>query len=379
MPDSYIQKIERHIYDLVSDSSPDRPKWNIEAVRQGKESKWNYIDGCMLTAIINIYFHNNDQRLLDFVEKFLDFYIFDDGTIRGYDLEEYNLDNISGGRALFDAYRLLKKQKYQLAIERLYQQIKTQPRTDQGSFWHKKIYPHQVWLDGLYMALVFYARYETEFNNCQNYADIIKQFENARKYMYDDIKKLYYHGYDSKKQMFWCKKDGCSKNFWLRSMGWYVMALCDVLEYLKSRREKEYIAKLLKEALDGLLRYQDPKSGMFWQVIDKGGKGGNYLETSGSAMIAYSLLKAARLGVGGKKYIDLGKKCFEGICHKYLYIKDDGLHLGGICLVAGLGPADNLRRDGSFEYYIGEPVVFDDAKGWGPFILLYAELLKSRG
>lgn len=368
--------IDDYIDKLIT-SKPDLPLWNIEVIRSGKKPAWNYVDGCMMTSLLELYKETKEQKYFDFVKKFVDYYVFDDGTIRGYNPDKHSTDDICESRILFDLYQMTGEEKYSKAIELTYSQIKTQPRTKEGNFWHKAIYPNQVWLDGLYMAQPFYVRYETIRNKMQNYNDIFNQIKNVRKYMFDENKHLYYHGYDSEKKMFWADpKTGLSKNFWLRSIGWFTVALADICDYMDEQMydEYHYTASLLKEIIDGLLQYQDKESKMFYQVPDQIGREGNYLETSGSVMIAYAALKGARLGVLPPRYKEIGLDIFSGVCKKYLSNKDGELNLGGICLVAGLGPDDNRRRDGSYEYYISEPVVENDAKGVGPFIMAYTEV-----
>lgn len=221
--------IERYIDRLIEDSTPDKPIWNIENIKQGKPAGWNYIDGCMMTSLYSIYKQTGDRKYLDFIDKFVDYYVFDDGTIRGYELDTYNVDNLNEGRVLFDLYKETGKMKYKRAINLLYSQISGQPRTAAGNFWHKKIYPDQVWLDGLYMAQVFYTRYETEFDRGRNYPDIVRQFKNVYENMYDKEKKLYYHGWDNSKSAFWCDREtGLSKSFWLRSIGWYTVGYAEL-------------------------------------------------------------------------------------------------------------------------------------------------------
>ena len=370
--------INKYIDKLMT-SSPDMPLWNIEAIRSGKKPVWNYIDGCMMTSLIEMYKTTNDKKYIDFVIKFVDYYVFDDGTIRGYEVEKYSTDDVCESRILFDLYDITKNEKYSKAIELAYSQVKTHPRTKEGNFWHKKIYPNQIWLDGLYMMQPFYTRYQT-LRNKKDYADIINQFKNVRALMFDEDKKLYYHGYDSSREMFWADpKTGLSKNFWLRSIGWFTVGLVDVLDFMDEQMYDEYntIKVLLKEVIDGILQYQDQESKMFWQVPNYPNREGNYLETSGSSMIAYAILKGVRLEVLPERYQKIGLDIFNGICNKYLSVKPDGdLNLGGICLVAGLGPANNLRRDGSYEYYISEPIVENDAKGVGPLIMAYTEVMK---
>jgi unsaturated rhamnogalacturonyl hydrolase len=371
--------IDKYIDKLMT-SKPDMPLWNIESINHGKKPAWNYIDGCMMTSLLEMYKTTKDEKYINFVKKFVDYYVFEDGTIRGYDPLKYSTDDICESRVLFDLLDLTKEEKYDKAIELTFSQIKTHPRTKEGNFWHKGIYPNQIWLDGLYMAQPFYTRYQT-LRGKMNYADIINQFKNVRKLMFDNKAKLYYHGYDSERTMFWAdKKTGLSKNFWLRSIGWFTVALVDVLDYMDEQMYDEYntIKALLKETIDGILEYQDKDSKMFYQVPNYPGRKGNYLETSGSAMVSYAILKGVRLEALPPRYQQIGLDIFDGICNKYLSSDENGdLNLGGICLVAGLGPENNLRRDGSYEYYISEPVVNNDAKGVGPLVMAYTEVIKA--
>lgn len=373
------QIIENYIDQIITRSTPDKPLWDLENIQHGAKPRWNYIDGCILTGLLNLYEHTQDKKYLEFADNFIDYYIYDDGKIRGYDLKTYNIDNISGGRNLFDLYKITGKGKYKKAINLLYSQLKSQPRIEIGNFWHKLIYPNQIWLDGLYMGQVFYTRYETEFNRSKNYSDIVNQFCNVRKYMFDENKKLYYHGFDYSKKIFWANEKGLSQSFWLRAMGWYVIALIDTINYLdfSAIEEANILKKIFCEAIEGIISYIDTDSKMFYQVIDQKDKSGNYLETSGSAMIAYAVLKGVRLNVLEAKYQLIGKEIFDGICKKYLSENNGNIDLGGICLVAGLGPFDNLRRNGTYEYYISEPVVKNDAKGLGPFLMAYTEIRKQ--
>ena len=371
--------INKYIDKLMT-SSPDMPLWNIESIRHGKKPAWNYIDGCKMSSLIEMYKTTKDEKYINFVKSFVDYYVFEDGTIRGYEPEKYSTDDVCESRILFDLYELTNDEKYSKAIELTYTQVKSHPRTKEGNFWHKKVYPNQVWLDGLYMMQPFYTRYQT-LRNKKDYQDIINQFQYVRKLMFDEKAKLYYHGYDSSREMFWAdKKTGLSKNFWLRSIGWFTVGLVDVLGYMDEQMYDEYhtIMSLLKESIDGILLYQDKDSKMFWQVPNFPNREGNYLETSGSSMIAYAILKGVRLNVLPERYKEIGLGIFDGICKKYLSINEAGdLNLGGICLVAGLGPKNNLRRDGSYEYYISEPIVENDAKGVGPLIMAYTEVIKA--
>lgn len=371
--------LERFINRLIDQSTPEKPLWNIEAIKQGKKPQWNYIDGCMMTSLLSLYEATKDEKYVQFVKRFIDYYVDDNGHILGYNPTHYSTDDICESRVLFDLYKFFHEEKYLKAIHQTYQQIKDHPRTIEGNFWHKKIYPHQVWLDGLFMAMPFYTKYERYFNNKRHYDDIKHQFKVVRKRMFDEKKKLYYHGYDALKSIFWADpKTGLSQNFWLRAMGWYMVAIVDVYEDFDDPKERESFFKpLLKEMVDGLLMYQDKKTSLFYQVVDKGKEPGNYLETSGSALISYAILKAVRYHMLPTSYQEKGLAIFHGITQKYLHEIDGKLNLGGICLVAGLGPKDNLRRDGSYAYYLSEPVVENDAKGVAPLIMAYTEVLKT--
>lgn len=369
---------ERYIDELIEKSTVEIPAWNIEKAKAGKAVGWNYIDGCMILALLEIYAATGERKYYDFADAFIDHRVREDGSIAGYSVEEYNLDNINAGKTLFLLYGLNGKEKYRRAIELIYSQVQNQPRTAEGNFWHKKIYPNQVWLDGMYMAQPFYMEYETKLHDRQNYKDIFGQFANVIRHMRDEKTGLYYHGYDASREIFWCNKEtGLSENFWLRALGWYSMALLDTLT--KCEPGEEYRAEygMLRDAfvqlMESMLKLQDG-SGMWYQLPALGDRKPNYLETSGSAIMAYSLLKGVRLGFLPESYREDGIRAFRGICDRYLKETENGLNLGGICLVAGLGPADNPRRDGSFNYYMSEPVVENDAKGVGPLLLAYTEL-----
>ena len=368
--------IERYVERMMAESTPERPLWNIEKIKEGKVNGWNYIDGCMMIALLNLHRITGEERYYTFAEHFLDHYVFEDGSLRGFKEADYNLDNICEGRVLFDVYRLSGKEKYRKAIDTLYGQILRQPRTHEGNFWHKAIYPNQVWLDGLYMAQVFYARYTMEMESGAHIDDIRAQFQTVRARMYDAETGLYRHGYDASKTAFWADPEtGCSKNPWLRSLGWFSAALIDVTAEIDDASFRADMTAIAQELAINLLPYIDSDANMLWQVPNQPGREGNYPETSGSAMVAYFYLKGARLGMLDASYAEVGERIFHAICKRYLSETDGKLNLGGICLVAGLGPENNRRRDGSYEYYISEPIVENDAKGLAPFLMCYTELL----
>ena len=372
-----MELLDRYIDELLEKSTPEAPIWNIEKIRSGKPSRWNYIDGCMIKAVLELYNITKEERFFKFADNFIDYFVREDGSIDSYDPKEYNIDNVNAGKTLFELYKLTGKEKYRKAIDTIYSQVKEQPRTKEGNFWHKAIYPNQVWLDGMYMGQPFYMQYEVEYNNCENCMDSFNQFMNVNRLMRDPKTGLYYHGYDSSKSIFWADKEtGLSKNFWLRALGWFAMALIDTIEIMPAHMEeqKNKLAEIYKDLIDSMLKFQD-ESGMWYQVVNMGDRPENYLEASGSSIFAYAIMKSTRLGILDESYYKYGEKAFNGICEKYISEKDGALQMDGICLVAGLGPEDNPRRDGTFEYYMSEPVVQNDAKGVGPLVLAYIETL----
>lgn len=369
---------EKYIDELIEKSTLDVPAWNIEKAKEGKTSGWNYIDGCMILALLEIYQATGEKKYYEFADAFIDHRVKEDGSITGYSVEAYNIDNVNAGKTLFSLYEINGKEKYRKAIDLIYSQVKTQPRTKEGNFWHKKIYPYQVWLDGLYMGLPFYMEYETKFNNRENYADIFNQFANVVKYLRDEKTGLYFHAYDESKSVYWCDKEtGLCEHYWLRALGWYSMGLLDTLAKCEPdeeyQAEYENLKQVFVDLINAMLKYQD-ESGMWYQLPALGGKEPNYLETSGSSIMAYCLLKGVRLGFLPENYREYALKAFNGVCDRYLKETNGSLNLGGICLVAGLGPDGDKRRDGSFEYYMSEPIVENDAKGVGPLLLAYTEL-----
>jgi unsaturated rhamnogalacturonyl hydrolase len=275
---------------------------------------------------------------------------------------------------LFPLYDRTGLDKYRRGADTLKRALDDQPRTAEGSFWHKQIYPNQVWLDGIYMAMPFLALYEKHYGS-GDYSDVIRQVRTVRDRMRDEATGLYYHGYDASRSAFWAdSKTGLSRNFWLRSIGWFAVALADLYELLPEDGGRAMVKDILADLATHVWNYRDPETSMYCQVPDKPGEAGNYLESSGSAMLAYAMLKGARLGALEPVWADCGQATFDGIGRRYMSIENGALHLGGICLVAGLGPEDNRRRDGSYAYYISEPVVQNDAKGVAPFVLCYTEV-----
>ncbi len=369
---------------LIEDSTYAHPAWNIEHKLHNSAPKWNYIDGCMLKGIMEMYFVTKNEKYLEFVTNYIDFYVDENGNILGYNIEDYNCDNINEGKILYMLYDIHGKEKYKKALDKLRTQLKDQPRTKTGNFWHKKIYPNQIWLDGLYMVQPFLMEYELKFSD-KNTDDIISQFTNAYTLTRDAKTGLFFHGYDETKDMFWSDDEtGLSQNFWTRSIGWFGMALVDTLEKMVDQEVsgKDTLVKFLNEYAEAVVKFIDKDKKMFWQVTNFPNREGNYLETSGSCAIAYTLMKASRLKLIDQKYFSLGEEVFDAISKDKLEVTDEKFVLKDICLVAGLGGMGGKgtyeKRDGTFEYYISEPIVDNDAKGVAPFLFAYSEKLRKK-
>ena len=374
------EQINRYILDLIARSTPEKTAWNLEKIREGKPVAWNYIDGCMLKALTEMTEITGDARYADFAVTVMDHFVRENGEILTLCPEKHQLDDINEGKVLFSAYEKTGNEKYRLAAEGLHAWLMEQPRTAEGSFWHKQIYPNQVWLDGIYMAQPFEAQYRKTFGD-GDCSDVIRQVRLVREKMRDPKTGLYYHGYDASRKAFWADPEtGLSRNFWLRAIGWFSLALADLIEIIpKGMEERDELAEMLQDLAESISAFADPESGMYWQVVDCAGREGNYLETSGSAMIACAMLKGVRLGALDAKFREMGRKTFNGIVQHHLKVRDGMVGLDNICLVAGLGPENNRRRDGSYEYYVSEPVVSDDAKGAAPFVLCYTEIRRADG
>jgi unsaturated rhamnogalacturonyl hydrolase len=345
--------------------------WQID---DRKEPRWDYVHGLVLTSLENYYKKNRKPEYLQYIKEYADTFIDSLGNISTYKAEDYNLDMLNAGKILFFLLHETNDTKYLKAIQKLRDQLEKQPRTGEGGFWHKKKYPNQMWLDGLYMSAPFYARYTVEFENGNKLNDVINQFRLIQKHLYDQRTGLFYHGWDESKQMEWAnKKTGCSPSFWSRSMGWYAMALVDVLDYIpETHPGREELMGYLNKLARAIAKFQD-KSGLWYQVTDKGNRKGNYLEATGSAMFAYVFAKAAKKGYLPANYKSISNRAFDGLVA--LMVKTDpnnNLILENCCAVAGLG--GNPFRDGSYNYYINEKRKNNDPKGTGPFILAGLEL-----
>ena len=335
---------------------------------------WNYTQGLVAHAMIKVWKETGNETYYNYAKTYADKFIDANGNIWGYKTEEYNIDCVNSGKFLFDLYERTKDQRYLKAINHLRDQLKTQPRTSEGGFWHKQRYPHQMWLDGLYMGAPFIAQYASVMNEPAIFDDVVKQFLIVNKHTYNSETGLNYHGWDESKQQKWADpKTGCSPNYWGRAYGWYSMALVDVLDYLPLEHPgRVKILEILNQVASGIKKYQDPKSGLWYQVLDQGSREGNYLEATASSMFTYTLLKASRKGYISTDYKIIGIKAYKGILENLIQDNGDGtISLTKCCSVAGLG--GKPYRDGSYEYYIKEPVRANDAKGVGPFIMASLE------
>lgn len=342
------------------------------------ETKWNYEQGLILEALYRVYKYTGEIKYFQFIKENLDQYIEEDGKIKTYKFENFNIDLVNPGRALLYAYQETKDEKFKIAADTLMKQLKYQPRTPSGGLWHKKIYPNQMWLDGLYMGQPFNALYSVIYNQTENFDDIILQFTLIEKNTRDENTGLLYHAWDESREQKWADPvTGRSPNFWGRAMGWYSMALVDVLEILpESYPQKVELIKILERLAEAIVKYKDKKTNMWYQIINQGDREGNYLEASATSMFAYALAKGANNGYLHKKYLKISKDVFEGLLKNSAKIEKTGyINLYNICRSAGLGGTP--YRDGSFEYYISEPKRMNDIKGYGPFIIAALELDKA--
>jgi len=339
-----------------------------------KEPKWDYVHGLVLTSFEELYKQKKNPLYYNYIKSYADILIDEKGTIATYKIQNYNIDMVVAGRLLFNLYEQTKEPRYLEAMQTLRKQLDEQPRTNSGGFWHKKVYPNQMWLDGLYMGEPFYAQYTTTFENGKNLDDIAHQFELIQLHATDKKTGLLYHGWDESKQMAWANaQTGTSPNFWSRSIGWYAMALVDVLDYFpKDHPKQKELVGYLNAVAESLVKFQD-QSGLWYQVTDQGNREGNYLEASGSSMFAYAFAKGANKGYLPSKFKAVANKAFDGLTSKLIKVDVDGkITITQACAVAGLG--GNPYRDGSFEYYVNEQKKDNDPKATGPFILAALEL-----
>jgi len=340
---------------------------NWDVVRN-RASKWNYTAGLLMEAMDGVSKATGDAQFAEYARRTIDSYLDDNGTIKTYESDQFNIDNINSGKMLLRLYAQHGDSKYRAAIETLAAQLNDHPRTSEGAFWHKLRYPHQLWLDGVYMGMPFLAAVGEMEGDNEKLEEAVREFSIARSHLRDTETGLYYHAWDEAKQQEWADPEtGRSRHFWARGLGWYAMALVDILDVIPTEQTalREPLLKIVPELADSLVRAQD-ETGTWFQVMDMPNEPGNYREASGSAMFTYFLAKALNKGYLPESYMPAAKKAYRGLIDEFVAIDADGaFHLTNICVTAGLG----YGRDGSYRYYMSEKVVTNDPKGVGPAIL----------
>ena len=348
--------------------------WMIE---KATKPRWGYTHGLVVKSMLEEWKHTGNKDYYDYAKIYADSLIDASGKIR-MKYTSFNIDNVNPGKILFDLYEQTNDNRYKVAMDTLRKQMTEQPRTTEGGYWHKLIYPHQMWLDGIFMASPYLAEYGTVFGDTTVYADVVNQITLIARHTYDPETGLYYHGWDESKEQKWADPvTGCSPNFWSRSLGWYAVALVDVLDYLpKETTGRESVLSIIQNLAASLAKYQDEKSGTWYQVTTAGNREGNYLESSATALFVCFYAKAINEGYIGHEYESLVRKAFDGMIKEFIRQEPDGTYtITNCCAVAGLGGKPRYR-DGSYEYYISEPVIDNDPKSVGSFILAAIEYEK---
>ena len=362
-----------------------------------KKPRWSYVMGIELEAMLDTYLKYGGDDIRKYCQLYTDTMINTKGEIRTYKLEDYNLDQIRTGHFVARMYEKYPEAKNLAAMKTLMKQLDKQPRTKEGVYWHKAIYAYQVWLDGIFMGLPYRcltARMLLKPKKAQRiYDDAVNQISKTYERTLDPKTGLNRHAWDETHEMFWADKEtGLSQHCWGRAQGWYTMALIELLDAMPEDYERRgEVIELLRKDLDAVIKWQDKETGLWYQVMDQPGRKGNYLESTCSSMFAYVLMKATNKGYLGDKYFLAGKKAYQGILKNFIRVNaDKTISLTNCCAVAGLGPGmseavkkaapnvkENKRRDGSYDYYLSEPVRDNDAKGVGPFIWASLEYEKK--
>jgi unsaturated rhamnogalacturonyl hydrolase len=341
---------------------------------EGRPAKWTYDMGVILEGVTDVWHQTGNPVYFNYVQKQIDHFVDNDGNIKGYKFEDYNIDNVKNGTSILMLYRVTGKEKYWKAATKLREQLSKHPRTKEGGFWHKKIYPYQMWLDGLYMGEPFYAEYAMLAHEDTAFNDIANQFIWMEQHAKDPETGLLFHGWDESKQMAWANKEtGNSPNFWGRAIGWYVMALADALDFFPpDHPKKQELVAILNRTVDALEKVQDKKTGLWLDILDRPDIAKNYFESSATSMFVYSIAKGVRLGYLPASRIDMAQKGYSGILKQFIKNVNGLTNLEGTVQVSGLG--GKPFRDGSIEYYLKEPVVTNDPKGVGSFIKAAVEM-----
>lgn len=357
-------------YKRMADSEMKRypESWMVDF---SDKIKWNYTHGLELQSIIQVSEKTGDEKYFNYAENYADTMVNEDGSIKTYRLDRYNIDHINPGKMLFPVYKRTGNPKYLKALQLLRSQMETHPRISNGGYWHKQIYPHQVWLDGLYMAGPFLAEFGKTFDEPALFDEVALQLTTAWEDLIDEETGLLYHGWDESREQRWADPvTGKSPHFWSRSIGWYMMALVDVLDFMPEDHPKRgHIIDLLNNISTTIDRYRDYETGMWYQVTNLPDREGNYLESSGSIMFIYTWVKGAQKGYLPEEFAEKGATAYDQFLKQFIRENGDGtISVTNVCSVAGLG-GEKVYRDGSFEYYISEPVRDDDPKAVGPFIM----------
>lgn len=364
-PDSIV--VKKFLQHMLQDKEGNDPA--------KRKAVWNYEAAVVLKGFERLWQQTHKPLYFDYTKKMTDQFINADGSIRTYELNDYNSDQVTGGLQLLMLYKATKEEKYKKAADLLRRQLTWQPRTKEGGFWHKHKYPYQMWLDCMYMLNLYYAEYCHDFDTPAYFADVANQFI----YLYRHNKRadtgLLCHGWDESRGQPWADaRTGQSPEVWSRAMGWYVMGLVDVLEvFPKNHPKRAELIQILQKIAPVLANYQDKTAGVWYQITDKATWKGNYLEASGSTMFAYALAKGVRKGYLPKQFATVAQNAFEGILKNFITYDNKGLiHIHRSCSGAGLGGTP--YRSGTFDYYINEPIRSDDLKTVGPLIGLMLEM-----
>ena len=344
------------------------------------EKKWNYTQGLMGLAFMRLNEATGDKVYFEYAKGYADSLIDENGIIYNYNKDNYNIDQVNPGKMMFLLYDRTKDPRYEKVIHTLRDQLESQPRVAEGGFWHKKIYPDQMWLDGLYMGAPFYAEYALRYNRPEDFQDVVNQFLVVARNTYDPETGLYRHAFDASRRMAWADSiTGQAPHAWGRAMGWFSMAIVDVLDFLPEQQPgRSELITILQGMVQKLSEIQETQTGGWYQVLDRSGDQGNYIETSCTAMFAYSIFKGVRMGYLDGKYLATAEKAYRGLIENFIKTDSAGLvTMTNICGVAGLG--GDPYRDGTFEYYIGEVIRENDPKGVGPFIMASLEYESGNG
>ncbi|MDE1160864.1 MAG: glycoside hydrolase family 88 protein [Acidobacteriaceae bacterium] len=359
-------------------------KWPAAVIPEAhKPGAMTYEVGTLLDGMAAMAEATGDPKDFAYVKAAVDRWVMPDGTVRSgankpFSASNHALDDFEPGRAIVYVWRRTHDPRYRKAATEMIDGLKPQPRTPEGGYWHKQIYPQQMWLDGAYMAEPFRASYAAEFGPASEFDDIAKQFMLMAEHTYDPKTGLLRHGWDSAHTQPWADKTtGQSQEAWARAMGWYVMALVDSLPYFPAEHPaRPAMIARLKQLMDAVVKYQDPQTGLWWDVLDKGSREGNFRETSASAMFVYALAKGVRLGYLPKSDLKPAHYAWNGLVKTFVTKEPDGnVVLHGTVKVSGLG--GKPYRAGDYAYYIHEPVGDDDAKGVGAFLLAASEISRA--